>query len=82
MPEPNLPSVIKDVVTEKSGSAGTAGLTAVAVFLVWILGYHGVSITAEGAAAITGFLTVIFLVINANGIKGCVEWIWRGNWKR
>lgn len=74
---------VKQQVTDKHPHAASAvGLTPFVVLCLWLLGRNGVSIGAEGAAALTGAATATFIVVNERGLKGCFEWFWRGNKKK
>lgn len=53
--------------------------TGVGVVLVYTLGLFGITMPAEVAVVLSGFLTTVVLFIGTNGLKGCCGIIWRGN---
>jgi hypothetical protein len=55
------------------------GTTGAGVLVVWLLGYFGVSLSAEIGAAIAGGAATVLLVIGRRGIKGTLQRIWQGS---
>jgi hypothetical protein len=46
--------------------------------VIWVVGWSGVSIPPEAAAAIGGMTAACFLLIGRRGIKGAILGIWHG----
>lgn len=70
-------------MTNKHPNATTAGgAGGLALLVVWILGYFGITdIGAEEAVVATGLLTSAALLIGRKGLKGILRGLWIGNGK-
>lgn len=59
--------------------AGAGSAAAVSVFLVWLCGYLGISLSAEMGTVIGAFAVTMAATIWSEGIKGVFVHIWRGD---
>jgi hypothetical protein len=51
-------------------AAATGSTTLAAVVAVWLLGHFGITITAEGGAAIAGGASAVILYLGRHGVRG------------
>lgn len=65
---------------KRNPNATTAGgLTGVGVFVVWVLGYAHVSLSAEDATVLSGAITSGGLWFGRRGFCGLFRLLWRGD---
>lgn len=66
-------------VRENPNATTAAGSTGVAVFIVWLIGHLGVTVTAEVAVVIAGGLTTLVLAFARYGLIGVWSRFLRGS---
>lgn len=67
------------VVKNNPNATTATGLGGFGIFIVWLLGYCGVSLGAEDATVITGAITSGGLLIGKRGVCGIARLIWKGD---
>lgn len=65
--------------TQHPNATLAGGATGGALFVVWILGYFGVNISAELGAVVSGGLATVLLFIGRKGLCGVVEFLLHGS---
>ncbi len=69
---------VPETVKNNPNASTATGLAGVGVFVVWILGREGVSLSGEDSSVISGAITSVGLFIGRSGFRGLIRMLWKG----